>query len=112
MLGVQQKHRLSLLCPSLAVQQVVFGLSGSVLNLRQHVPLLLQPLRVVCDQIHVVDQPASAHSDSHNQVRGSTCCFWDVRAFGMALIAQRVEVQAGHVQWAQMSKGVVWRLQR
>ena len=89
MLGVQRTRRLSVLWPSLAVQRVVFGLSGSVLNLRQHVLLLVQLLRVVCNQIHVVDQPASAHSDSQNQVRGSTCCLWDVHAFRVVLVAEQ-----------------------
>ena len=112
MLGVQQTCCSDLPCPSLAIQRVALGLSGSVLNLRQHILLLAQLLCVVYNQIlrsMWLTNPFSAHSDPGpwNQVQGSTCCFWDVHTFGVVLVAQRVEVQVAHAQWAQMSKGMV-----
>ena len=104
MFGVQQEHRLSFPCLSLATQHIVFELSGSLLSPTQNVLLLVQLLPVVCDQIHVVNQPASAGSDfrNHWQVQGLPCCVWDIHGFGpepSALAAQKVEVvEVGGVQ--------------
>ena len=97
MFGVQQSHCLLLPYPSLAAQQVVSGLSVSVINPIQHVLQLGQLLLVVWDQIHVAAQPVSAHSNFWNrwQVQGLSCCIWDVHTFGVVLAAQKVEVQSG-----------------